>query len=99
MLIPPDKAPLFQGNILRLFMHPEGLRPHIGNWKEAATTLMHRFERELTDRPGDTALFQILDEIRSYPHIGELPHRTELPSGSDLLVPSVCKLQQARCDC
>lgn len=87
MLIPPDKAPLFQGNILRLFLHPEGLRSNIDNWREAATTLMHRFERELAERPGDTALLDLLEDIRSYPGVDGLPRRPEPPSGADLLVP------------
>lgn len=87
MLIPSETSSLFQGNILRLFLHPRGLRPHIDNWSDAAATLMHRVERELKERPGDTALQELFDEIRSYPNIDQLPHRPELPSGSDLLVP------------
>jgi transcriptional regulator with XRE-family HTH domain len=86
MLIAPDTASRLQGNILRLFMHPEGLRPHIDNWRDAATTILHRAERELKERPGDPALLELLREIRSYPGVDELPHRPELPSGSDLLV-------------
>jgi transcriptional regulator with XRE-family HTH domain len=87
MLIPPEKAPLFGGNIFRLFMHPDGLRQHIGNWKDAAASLMHRFERELSERPSDPTLLNLLEEVRQYPGVGELPQRPELPSSVDLLVP------------
>ena len=87
MLILPEKAPLFAGNILRLFMHPEGIRQYICNWEQAATSLMHRFDRELAERPGDATLLELQEGILTYPDVGELPHRSELPSGSDLLVP------------
>ncbi|CAN5815414.1 helix-turn-helix transcriptional regulator [soil metagenome] len=87
MLVPPEKAPLFAGNILRLFMHPDGLRQHIDNWKDAATSLMHRFERELSERPGDLTMLDLLEEVRQYPGLDELPQRPALPTSADLLVP------------
>ncbi len=87
MMVPPDKAPLFEGNIMRLFMHPEGIREHVVNWESAAAALMRRLERELAERPSDTALTSLLDEVRAYPGVDQLPDRPELPSGSDLLVP------------
>jgi len=87
MLIPPEAASKFRGNILRLFMHPDGLRPHIDNWRAAAATLLHRVERERRERPGDTDLLELLGEIRSYPDIDQLPHQLESPAVSDLLVP------------
>lgn len=87
MMVTPDKAALFEGNIMRLFMHPDGMREHVVNWDSAAAALMRRLERELTERPGDTALTSLLDEVRAYPGVDQLPDRPKLPSGSDLLVP------------
>ena len=87
MIVPPDKAALFEGNIMRLFMHPAGIREHVVNWESAAAALMRRLERELAERPGDTALTSLLEEVRAYPGVDQLPNRPELPSGSDLLVP------------
>ncbi len=36
--------------------------------------------------PGDTAVTSLLDEVRAYPGVDQLPDRSELPAGSDLLV-------------
>jgi transcriptional regulator with XRE-family HTH domain len=87
MLITPGKAQVFGGNILRLFMHPDGLRRHIGNWEKAATALMHRFGRELAERPGDPALLDLHEQVSRYAGVSQLPQRPELPSSTDLLVP------------
>ncbi|MEN8237693.1 MAG: helix-turn-helix transcriptional regulator [Actinomycetota bacterium] len=86
MFVTADTAALFQGNVLRLFMHPDGLRQHIVNWKSAAAMLLHRFERELADRPDDVILAELLEEVRSFPGVGDLPDRPETPTGADLLV-------------
>jgi hypothetical protein len=87
MLFSAATAALFSGNVLRLFMHPEGMRTHVVNWESAATSLLHRFERELALRPGDPVLHEVLENAREYPGTGHLGRRPEVPSGSDLLIP------------
>ncbi|MCP5031998.1 MAG: helix-turn-helix domain-containing protein [Actinomycetia bacterium] len=74
-------------NILRLTLHPEGLRPMIVNWEQLATTLIHRLEREVTHSPNDSGLQALYDEARVYPGVDALPTRSLLPDGNDLLVP------------
>lgn len=86
-LVSPHDAPKFGGNIMRLFMHPAGVRSHLVNWEAASTTLLHRLESEVAERPGDEALSALLDEVRAYPGVPELGDRSILPSGADLLVP------------
>jgi len=86
-IIDPAEAALFGGNLLRLSFHPRGLRRHLVNWDEAAAALLGRLERETAERPADTVLAELLDEIRAYPGVAELPDRPEMPTGADLLVP------------
>lgn len=74
-------------NMLRLSLHPDGIRPHIVNWEAAATVTLHRLEREVAHRPGDRVLADLLAEVRTYPGIADLPARASLPDGTDLVIP------------
>jgi transcriptional regulator with XRE-family HTH domain len=89
LLIDPEVAQSFQGNLLRLVMHPDGLRQHIVNWPILAGTLLHRLKRELAERNGDQDITQLLEEIMGYPGLSELPSDPGLPASSDLLVPMI----------
>lgn len=80
---PPEVA----GNVLRLSLHPAGLRPVIVNWRQLATSLLHRLERELTHSPHNERLQELFDEVRDYPGIADLPPRSLLPDGNDLVLP------------
>ncbi len=86
-LIDPAHAAQFGGNLLRLSLHPEGLRPHLVNWEEAAAVLLDRLERETLQRPTDLALKELLGEVGAYPGVAQLPARPDTPRGADLLVP------------
>lgn len=74
-------------NLLRLALHPDGLRDHVLNWEAAATVVLHRLEREVIHRPEDAGLADLLAEVRTYPGIGDLPERPTMPDGSELVVP------------
>jgi transcriptional regulator with XRE-family HTH domain len=74
-------------NLMRLSLHPDGIRPMVANWEAAATVLVHRLEREVADRPTDQGLADLLAEVSGYPGVAELPDRPSLPDGSELLVP------------
>jgi transcriptional regulator with XRE-family HTH domain len=86
-LVSPDLGSLFQGNILKLVTHPQGMRSAIVNWDDAAGALIHRLQREISERPGDEALQILFDEIRAYPDVGRLIRSPNTPTGRDLLVP------------
>ena len=61
----PDNTP---PNVLRLLLHPDGLRPYIANWEFAAASLIARARRE--DEPtGDDKMAKLLDEVLRYPGI------------------------------
>lgn len=83
----PPPPPEVAANALRLAMHPEGLRPMIVNWHQLASALLHRLERELTHSPHNERLRDLFDEVSAYPDVADLPARSALPEGHDLLVP------------
>ena len=86
-LVAPGAAALFGGNVMRLSLHPEGLRRHLVNWEQAASALLDRLQRETAERPTDGSLEALLDEVRTYPGVADLSDRRPLPSGTELLLP------------
>jgi len=86
-LIDPATAPVFGGNLLRLSLHPDGLRRSLLNWKAAAAALLSRLEREVEERPMDDELADLLEEVLCYPGIADLPGRPPVPDADDLLIP------------
>lgn len=74
-------------NIHRITLHPQGLKPRIGNWPELAANLFQRLEREQVHRPADDQLRELVEEMASYPGLAELRRQPALPSGADLLLP------------
>ena len=58
-------------NLLRLTLHPEGLRPAIVNWEELAGQLLVRFQREVTHAGPDPELGALLDELLALPGLPE----------------------------
>jgi transcriptional regulator with XRE-family HTH domain len=57
-------------NILKLTFHPEGFRPFIANFAEAAPVLLNRTRREAA-ACGSDKLLHLIDEILAYPGIPE----------------------------
>jgi len=54
-----------QRNLMRLFFHPEGIRPFVTNWTTIAPLLWHRAQRE-ADALGGKEMQQILSEVSRY---------------------------------
>lgn len=84
---PLGAAEAAAGNVLRLALHPDGLRQVVVNFPEVAASLLLRLEHEATHRAGDPEIQALLAEVRSYPGVAELPSRPSAPRGQDLLVP------------
>lgn len=57
-------------NVLKMTFHPDGFRPYIVNFDEAAPVLLNRTRREAA-ASGNEALQKLLDEILAYPGIPE----------------------------
>jgi transcriptional regulator with XRE-family HTH domain len=83
----PADAAAFGGNVLRLSLHPDGLRPHLVNWEEAAGALLDRLSRETAERPMDQALAALFEEVSGYPGVADLAGRSGVSEAADLMVP------------
>jgi hypothetical protein len=59
-------SPRIAGNALRLFFHPEGLRPVIVDWEDVAAEFVERIHREIAIAPEDDALRAIFEEVLAY---------------------------------
>lgn len=57
-------------NVLKVTFHPEGFRPYIANFDEAAPVLLNRTRREAA-ACGSDKLLELIDEILAYPGIPE----------------------------
>lgn len=52
-------------NLMRLFFHPEGIRPYVTNWETIAPLLWHRAQRE-AETLGGTEMKQVLADLAQY---------------------------------
>lgn len=86
-LVDPPPPPEVAVNVIRLSMHPDGLRPITVNWHQFAASLLHRLERELTHSPHNDRLRDLFEEVNTYPDVADLPSRGALPDGTDLVLP------------
>ncbi len=56
-------------NLLHLLFDPQGVRPFIANWPEAARGLFERIAREAVGGVIDERLRDLIDELRRYPDV------------------------------
>ncbi|WP_218079703.1 helix-turn-helix domain-containing protein [Anthocerotibacter panamensis] len=54
-----------QRNLMRLFFHPNGIKPYVTNWKAIAPLLWHRAQRE-AEALGGKEMKQVLSELSQY---------------------------------
>ncbi len=71
-------------NVIRLIFSPDGLRPYVTNWEEAAEALVGRIHREAVGGVLDDATSRLLQEVLAYPDVparwGSLgPEQATLP--------------------
>lgn len=86
-LVDADAPSEVVANVMRASLHPLGIRRSIGNWKEFATAVIHRLQREVAHNPHDETLAALLVEARAYPGVADLPERAMMPTGRELVVP------------
>jgi hypothetical protein len=55
-----------QGNVLKMMLHPEGIRPFIANWEIVVQSLIQRVFREAVGGFADHGTKALLEEIFSY---------------------------------
>ena len=56
-------------NLIRLVLEPDGLRPHIVNWREMAGHFVQRLHQESLAQGGVGPLAELLDEVLSIPGV------------------------------
>jgi len=62
-------------NVLRLSLHPDGLAPRIGNFRQWRAHILERLGRQI-DASGDAGLLALLEELKGYPvPPGAAPYR------------------------
>lgn len=68
----PPEDPTAIANVVKVVLHPQGLRPWLVNWLEVATFTLERLERECAMFPSDEARLALRDEVRRYPGVEAL---------------------------
>lgn len=56
-------------NVMRLMLHPQGLKPFIANWEEIAGHLMQRVYREAITAGESNQYMTLFQEIQTYPDV------------------------------
>jgi transcriptional regulator with XRE-family HTH domain len=84
---PESPAFLPTPNLLRLTLHPDGIRARTTNWIEVAAALLLRLERERNHRPADVDLDELYHEMVAYPGVAELRSHPRPEATSELVVP------------
>ena len=59
-------------NLMKLTLHPEGIRPYVENWETIAPYLIHRVHRECLAEGPDAKTKTLINEILDYPDIKAL---------------------------
>lgn len=67
-----------QRNLMRLFFHPNGIRPFVTNWSAVAPLLWHRAQRE-AEALGGHEMQQVLSELSPYQDARALRASEDLP--------------------
>ena len=86
-LLEPAPPPEVAANVLRLALHPAGLRVITVDWEATARVLLERLERERTERPTDDRLQSLSAEVAGYRDLPVSSVGPVAPDGSDLIVP------------
>ena len=59
-------------NLMRLMLHPQGLKPFVANWEETATHLIKRVYREAIANDKSQQPRQLYQELMTYPDVPQL---------------------------
>jgi hypothetical protein len=69
-------------NVLRMMLHPNGVRRYVTNWPEVAETLIRRIRREAVGGVTDERARRLLIEVLGYP---DVPQPVAAPDDGPLL--------------
>lgn len=71
-------------NLMKLMLHPEGIRTDVENWRAIAPHLIHRVHRESLAEGIEAQAQTLFQEILTYPDIAEL---RKVPASDDWYLP------------
>ena len=74
-------------NVLRLTLHPEGLRPYIVNWADVASSLLRRVQREAAAAGQDPELQALVQELLALPGLPAEATEAPLTGPLELVLP------------
>jgi len=83
-------------NMMRLTLHPDGLKPHIENWAEVAEALLVRARQEAAAAFGDDPLKDLLLEVESYRGVDQLLPRLKLSPRAAPVIPLILRIGNTR---
>jgi transcriptional regulator with XRE-family HTH domain len=61
-------------NLMKLTLHPKGIKSYVANWNEIAQRLLHRIHRESLAEGPNTQAQTLFNEVLAYPGIQALWH-------------------------
>ncbi len=85
----PGPTPEEPPNVLRMMLHPQGLRPLVANWEEAAGALVQRVHREAIGGVPGAEAARVLAEVLAYPGVPASWRQPNLSAPLAPLVPIV----------
>lgn len=59
-------------NMVKLMLHPKGIRAHVTNWEAVASNLIHRVHRETLAGGQDEPSQTLFDTLLTYPNVRDL---------------------------
>ena len=74
------------GNVIRLMLHQQWLRPYVVNWPPVAAALLARVQREAVCGIIDEQTQELLDEVLEYPDVRDVMSRAN-PMGGHQFTP------------
>jgi transcriptional regulator with XRE-family HTH domain len=66
-------GPPGEPNVLRMMLHPEGVRRYVVNWPDVAEALIRRVRREAVGGVTDERARRLLGEVLAYPGVPQPP--------------------------
>ena len=94
--IEPEPVAAPPPNMMRLVLHPAGLKSRLENWHEVAEALLVRARQEAAAAFGDDPLKALLREMETYPGVRELLSRLDRVPRSAPVIPLVLNLDGQR---
>lgn len=78
-----------ESNMMRLLLHPDGLRPVMVNWEETAGDLIRHLHNQVAATPSDERARGLLAEVLGYPGVPARWHTREIGAPATPLLTTI----------